>query len=241
MKTRLYGINIAAEILKQRKRQIFNAFVIKDTQNPRIREILSSLAKIKVPVHFCQEDMLNRMMPNANHQGIILEVEPIKYLSVDEALSMEKEIKKTVWVGIDSITDPMNLGSIIRTSVSFGVSAIIIPDKRTINITPTVEKASSGAVQSVNIVSVVNLNQTIIKLKQKGFWIYGTDKTGTPITNIRFSFPLLLVLGSEGRGMHLKTLQHCDEVAFIPQKGEVESLNVSVAAGICLWEISKKL
>jgi 23S rRNA (guanosine2251-2'-O)-methyltransferase len=239
-KTKLYGINTASEILKQRKRQIFNVYVSKDTKNPRIREILSALAKIKVPVHFCEQSILDRMLPNTNHQGIIFEVEPIKYFSVDEALSTEKEIKKTVWVGIDSITDPMNLGSIIRSAACFKVSAIIIPQKRTIGITPAVEKSASGAVQTINIISVVNLNQTIISLKQKGFWIYGTDKSGTPITNIRFSFPLLLVLGSEGSGMHFKTLKHCDEVVSVPQKGGVESLNVSVAAGICLYVIGEQ-
>lgn len=237
-KTKIYGINTAGEILKQGKRQIFNAYISKDTKNPRIREILSLLAKIKAPVHFCEQSILDRMLPNTNHQGIVLEAEQIKYLSVEEALSMEKNIKKTVWVGIDSITDPMNLGSIIRSAACFNVSAIILPEKRTTGITPAVEKSASGAVQVINIISVVNLNQTIIRLKQKGFWIYGTDKSGTPIRNTRLTFPLLLVLGSEGRGMHLKTLEHCDEVLSIPHAG-VESLNVSVAAGICLYEIAK--
>jgi 23S rRNA (guanosine2251-2'-O)-methyltransferase len=135
----------------------------------------------------------------------------------------------------------MNLGAIIRSAACFGVSAIILPERRTVGLTPSAQKTASGAIEKVDMVEVCNLNQTIIELKKKNFWIYGADMSGKPVDKVDFAFPVFVIIGSEGEGMHKKTMEHCDAMISIPQKGGVESLNASVAAGVLFYEISKKL
>lgn len=227
--------------MKAGKRKVLRMYVSKGELEGKAKDIVCLAGKSGVPVDFVEPRSLERLSQGGNHQGVILEVEPLKTLSLVDALSLVKEPKKTVWAGLDGITDPMNLGAIIRSAACFGVSTVVIPERRSVGLTPAAQKAASGAIERVDVVEVVNLNQTILELKKRNFWIYGADMKGKPADKVDFAFPVFLVIGSEGEGLHRKTREHCDELVSIPQKGGVESLNASVAAAVMFYEISKKL
>jgi len=237
----LYGANTAEEILKSGRRKVYRLYVSEGSLEGKAKLIVSMARKAGCPVDFMNPRSLDHMAKGGNHQGVILEVEPVQTLSLSEALARIKDPKRTVWAGVDGITDPMNLGAIIRSAACFGVSAIILPERRTVGLTPSAQKTASGAIEKVDMVEVGNLNQTIIELKKKNFWIYGADMKGKPVDKMDFAFPIFMLIGSEGEGLHQKTMEHCDELISIPQKGGVESLNASVAAGVLFYEISKKL
>jgi 23S rRNA (guanosine2251-2'-O)-methyltransferase len=237
----LYGANTAEEILKSGKRRVYRLYVSERESGGKAKAIISMARRAGCPVEFMNPRNLDHMSKGGNHQGVILEVEPVQTFSLSEALARIKDPGKTVWAGLDGITDPMNLGAIIRSAACFGISAVILPERRTAGITPSAQKTASGAIEKVDIVEVGNLNQTILELKKKNFWVYGADMKGKPADKIDFAFPVLLLIGSEGEGLHQKTMEHCDELVSIPQKGGVESLNASVAAGVIFYEISKRL
>lgn len=237
----LYGANTAEEILKSGRRKVHRLYVSEGSLEGKAKIIVSLARKAGCPVEFMNPRSLDHMSKGGNHQGVILEVEPVQTLSLAEALGRITDPKKTVWAGVDGITDPMNLGAIIRSAACFGVSAVILPERRTVGLTPSAQKAASGAIEKVDMVEVGNLNQTVIELKKKNFWIYGADMKGKQLDKVDFAFPALILIGSEGEGLHQKTMEHCDELVSIPQKGGVESLNASVAAGVIFYEISKKL
>jgi 23S rRNA (guanosine2251-2'-O)-methyltransferase len=237
----LFGLNTALEIVKAGKRKIYRLIISRGEQDKKVHELVTLARARGAAVEFSEPAVLEKLAKGGNHQGVILETEPVKKLDITEALAFETDLKKTVWAALDGITDPMNLGAIIRSAACFGVSAIIIPERRSVGVTPTVQKAASGALEKVNIVECVNLNQTILALKEKGFWVYGADMNGKRLDKTDFALPALVIIGSEGSGMHLKTREHCDEVVSIAQKGGVESLNASAAAAVLFYEISKKL
>lgn len=237
----LYGINTAEEILKAGRRRVLRLLISRGEKGPRVNALASLARGAGVPVDFCDPRQLEKLAGGGNHQGVLLEAEPAGKLTVDDALGLEKDLKNTVWAGLDGITDPMNLGAIIRSAACLGVSAVVLPERRSAGLNAAAQKTASGAVERVNVVEVVNLNQTIIKLKEKGFWIYGMDMGGKPLPQVDFTLPAFVVIGSEGEGLHQKTREHCDEIVSIPQKGGVESLNASNAAAVVFYELSKKL
>lgn len=237
----LFGINTAEEVLRAGRRRVLRLAVLRGEGGPRIKALTGLARSLGVAVEFCDQRVLAKLAAGGNHQGVVIEAEPLKKLSLDEALALEGDLKKTVWAGLDGITDPMNLGAIIRSAACFGVSTVVLPERRSAGLTPAAQKTASGAAERVNVVEVVNLNQTIIMLKEKGFWTYGLDMGGKPLPRVDFALPAFIVIGSEGEGLHQKTGEHCDELVSIPQKGGVESLNASNAAAVAFYELSKKL
>lgn len=260
----IFGIHPAAEILKTGRRKIFRVLLSAlhpqthqkqavpqggaAKQSPqgeragaagrgRFAEIIDAARKLDIPVSMVDERELAALAKGGNHQGVVLEVETPRLVSLDDALEAEKDPKNAVWVGLDEITDPMNLGAILRSAACLGASTVVLPQRRTVGLTPTVQKASSGAIETLNLVSVVNLNQTVLKLKKKGFWVYGADMSGKPLPEVDFTRPVFLLIGSEGKGLHEKTRTHCDELVSIPQGGGVESLNAASACAVILYEI----
>ena len=172
------------------------------------------------------------------HQGIIIEVDDIKTYSFEEVIpSISKQYPLIVI--LDHIEDPHNFGAIIRSCESFGVDAIIIPNDRSVDITSTVVKTSTGTVDKVKIIKVPNLNMTINKLKKNGYWIVGTDMEGVDYTTIDYQDKIAIVIGNEGKGISRLVSENCDYLAKIPMVGTVNSLNASVACGIFLSEINR--
>jgi 23S rRNA (guanosine2251-2'-O)-methyltransferase len=236
----VFGINTVEEILKNSTRRI-HRLIVENTSGSRLMHLIKLANKKKIGVQFTHKRLMDKLTNQANHQNIILEVDDVNYYSLDEAINMDKSKKDIIWLCLDSITDPQNFGSIIRTSVCMGVSVIIFCENRSVRVTPSVEKIASGAVEKIKFVKVININQSLIYLKENNFWIYGSDVKGIDVRDIRFNFPLVLVMGSEGEGIHQKTKEHCDELIKIPQIADFDSLNVSIATALCLYEIRRRI
>lgn len=185
---------------------------------------------------------LDHITDNARHQGIAIQVSAYVYADLDELIASAKE-KSTqpVIVIADGITDPQNLGAIIRTAAALGAQALVIPQRRAVGITSTVAKVAAGTLETLPVARVINLNRALEKIKEAGFWVYGamTD-SGNAIHKTKFSGAIALVIGAEGEGLSLSVQKNCDFLVSIPLEGKVESLNASVATGMALYEIFRQ-
>ncbi|MBQ8193137.1 MAG: 23S rRNA (guanosine(2251)-2'-O)-methyltransferase RlmB [Bacilli bacterium] len=229
----IYGKNVALEKLNSKSK--INKIYLSSKFNDR--EILSLIEKRNISTKLLDNRELDRMCKGL-HQGIILEVEDIKTYTFEEVIpNIDKEYPLIVI--LDHLEDPHNLGAIIRSSEAFGVDAIILPNDRSVQITSTVVKTSVGTIEKMKIVKVPNLNNTIKKLKDYGYWIVGTDMEGEDYTSIDYKTKIAIVIGNEGKGISRLVSENCDYLAKIPMKGTVNSLNASVACGIFLSEITR--
>lgn len=184
---------------------------------------------------------LSQLTQGGIHQGIVAQVAPYSYWELEDLLTQAQQTTDPVLVIADGIEDPHNLGAIIRTAEALGVQGLIIPQRRAVGVTSTVMKVSAGALENLAIARVVNLNQAIIKLKEAGFWIYGTTAdTDTLLHETNFSGSVALVVGSEGKGLSQLTEKNCDQLVAIPLVGKTPSLNASVATAIALYEIFRQ-
>ena len=184
---------------------------------------------------------LSQLTQGANHQGIAAQISPYKYWELTKLIERAKQSSDPVIVIIDGIEDPHNLGAIIRTAEALGAEGMVIPQRRAAGVTSTVMKVAAGALENLAIARVVNLNQAIVKLKEAGFWIYGTTAdTDTMLHQTNFSGAVGLVVGSEGKGLSQLTEKNCDQLVAIPLAGKTPSLNASVAAAIALYEVFRQ-
>ena len=228
----VYGKNVVNEILNSNKK-IYKVFL---DNNFKDEEIINKLNKLNLKKFHIDKNKLDKMCNNSANQGIALDIEEYEYLDIK---SIENDNNSNYVVMLDSIEDPHNFGAIIRTCECAGVNYIIIPKNRSVSVNSTVYKTSAGAINNVKIVEVVNLNNTIKKLKDLGYWIYGADMSGKDFRSIDFSGKTCLVIGSEGHGLKHIVHEACDEIVSLPMKGKINSLNASVAAGILIYEIMK--
>lgn len=187
---------------------------------------------------------LGYLATGGNHQGIVAQVAPHDYLELDELITRAKAASdRPVIVVLDGITDPQNLGSIVRTAEALGAQGIVIPQRRAVGITSTVLKVAAGALEHLPVARVVNLSRALAQLKEAGFWIYGTTaESKQAIYDVKFTDrePVVLVIGSEGDGLGLLTQKSCDHLVSIPLSGKTPSLNAANAAAMCLYEISRQ-
>lgn len=185
---------------------------------------------------------LSQMVDGANHQGVVAQVAPYSYLPLAELIERAKSTaENSVIVVGDGITDPHNLGAIIRTAESLGTQGMVIPQRRSVGVTSTVAKVAAGALETFPIARVINLSRALEELKEAGFWIYGTvADSGKLLHTLEISGPVVLVVGSEGEGLSLLTQKHCDFLISIPLSGKTPSLNASVAASMCLYEVYRQ-
>lgn len=225
---RVYGKNAAKEIIG--KENVKKAYISKKFKE---QEIIDELRKKRIPIKFMEKELLNKI-EKGNHQGIILETEDYNYSSLDE---IEKE---NVIIMLDHLEDPHNFGAIIRTVEAAGYKSIIIPKDRSVEVNATVIKTSVGTIENVKIAKVNNLVNTIKELKNKGYWIIGTDMEGDNYKSIDYTGKIVIIIGNEGKGISRLVKENCDFIASIPMKGKVNSLNASVAAAILIYEVMDK-
>ncbi len=185
---------------------------------------------------------LDRITDNGRHQGIAVQVSAYEYADLDELLvSIKEKTTQPVIVIADGITDPHNLGAIIRSAAALGAQALVIPQRRAAGITATVAKVAAGTLEILPVARVVNLNRALEQIKEAGFWVYGTmTDSGNAIHKTKFSGAIALVIGAEGEGLSLSIQKNCDFIVSIPLEGKVESLNASVATGMALYEIFRQ-
>ena len=220
----VFGKNVLLMMNPKEIKKVYISNAIKD------EEIKKFLTKNKVHYVVTSNDVLNKMCQK-NHQGVVIEREEYQYFSLNDIKNEE------FLLILDHLEDPHNFGAIIRTAEAAGVKSIIIPKDRSVSVNDTVIKTSVGTTANVKIIKVTNLVDTIKKLQQQGYFIYGTDMLGKDCREVDFSGKKVLIIGNEGKGMSSLVRTHCDEMIKIPMNGEVNSLNASVAAGILLFKM----
>ena len=234
----LIGRNAVTEALKS-DREIDTLILMRNNNNPALSR-LASMAKEKgAVVKEVDSKKLDFMCGGANHQGVAAYVAAHEYSSIDEIFAYAEEKGEAPFIVVcDEIEDPHNLGAIIRTAECAGVHGVIIPKRRSASLNFTVGKTSAGALEYMRVARVSNLASTIDELKEKGCWVYGADMDGTDYKKTDFSGAVVLVIGSEGKGIGKLIRQKCDAIVSLPMKGNINSLNASVAAGILMYEVS---
>lgn len=233
MQQYIYGKNIVYDKLKKKDSDIIEIFVLKN----RHKDIISLAKSLKIKVSEIDKSKMDRDF-KGNHQGAVALVADYKYYQLEDLIS-DKEYPLILL--LDQLEDPHNFGAIIRSAAAVGVDGIIILDRRSVSVTPTVSKIAAGAIDSVKIAKVNNLKRALDTLKEKGYWVVGSDlKDSVPYTDIDYKMKTVLVMGSEGKGMSRLVREACDFIAQIPIENNVESLNVSVATGVLLYEILRQ-
>lgn len=227
----VYGKNVVNEVLKNKKR-IIEAYVYNNFSD---ETILNRIKKTNAHISYLDKHEIDKMI-DGNHQGIVLKVEDYKYADIEELINIKKE---PLLVILDHLEDPHNFGAIIRTCEAAGVDGIIIPKNRSVEVNSTVMRTSVGALENVKIAQVTNLKQTITRLKEKGFWVYGTDMEGAEYDETDYSGKTVIIIGSEGFGMTRIIRDACDYIVSIPMRGKINSLNASVAAALVIYQATK--
>ena len=231
----IYGKNPVIEAINAKK--AIKVFLVSNFSD---QKILSLIKNNKVPVSYIAPNEMDKMSNNGVHQGIGAELKPYQTFSLEEIIYKAKKKDKKIIVMLDGIEDPHNLGAILRSADVFEACGIILPKHNSVGLNATVAKTSAGAINYVPVAIVNNLNQAIATLKQEGYWIVSTDGSATiSYSSIKYDFPVVVVIGSEGKGVSSLVLKNSDYIVKIPQFGHVNSLNASVAAGILLAEVHK--
>lgn len=234
------GKNPVLEAIKS-SREINKIWIGEGSQRGAMQPIIKAAKENGIIVQFVPKKKLAEMV-EGNHQGVVAQVAAYQYYELDELFKRaESRGEDPFFLILDEIEDPHNLGSIMRTADASGVHGIIIPKRRSVGLTTTVAKASTGAIEHVPVVRVTNIARTIDELKEKGVWIAGTDALGKmDYREIDGSLPIALIIGSEGKGISRLHKEKCDFLLQLPMKGHVTSLNASVAAALLMYEIYRK-
>jgi 23S rRNA (guanosine2251-2'-O)-methyltransferase len=228
---KVMGINSVVEALKSGN--VNKIFVLKDTTNPRIKEIVALAKKKKIPVVYTPQ------LPK-DARGVMAEISPIKYKDVDTIV--DKCVREGSFIlFLDSVEDPQNMGAIMRSAEFFGCAGVVIPKRRCVQVNETVAKVSAGAVFHLDIARVENLANTLKKLKKFGITVVGADLDGEPLRNVDLSPPLAIVVGGEDKGLSKPVKKQCDFIAKIEGYGKINSLNLSVAGAIIMYEFRRRL
>ena len=231
----IYGINPVVEALRA-GRPMDRILISKGTGGGRLQEIIDSARKRGVSVRFEPRQALDRVAGTASHQGAVALSAAREYVDID-AIAADAQLL----VLLDGVEDPHNLGAIIRTAHAAGADGVVIPERRAAGLTETVAKAAAGALEHLAVGRITNINRTLDDLKKRGYWVYGLDAGGDQdYDQVEYMQPSAIVLGGEGKGLHEQVRRRCDFLVRIPMAGKISSLNVSVAAGIVLFEWKRR-
>ena len=233
------GINPVLEALVAQERHFDHVVVAKGVRSRRVAEALSRAGRLGVPLRFESREALDRLSGGVNHQGVIAVVSPKRLTDLDGVLTDAKH--PPLVVVLDGVEDPRNLGAILRTCEAAGADGVVLPERRSAPLSETVARASAGAIEHVQIARAPNLSAALDTLKERGLWVVGFDAAGTERWDgVDLTGPVAIVLGGEGRGMRRLVREKCDHLVSLPLFGHVSSLNVSVAAGIALYEVIRQ-
>jgi 23S rRNA (guanosine2251-2'-O)-methyltransferase len=214
--------------------------VAKERHDLRLQRVIEECRRIAVPVRFLPRVELDRMAGTGAHQGVVAITSAKQYTDLDDVLAAKRGQYSLVVV-LDGVEDPHNLGAVLRTADAAGADGVVIPERRAAGITGTVAKASAGASEYLPVAKVTNISRTLEDLKAKGLWIAGLDERGPQsYDKVDYKMDCAIVLGAEGKGLHDLVKRKCDFLVSIPMLGKVPSLNVSVAAGVMLYEVARQ-
>ena len=234
------GRNAVLEAFRAGK-TIDKLFVLDGCQDGPVKSILREAKKTDTIINFVDKERLDRLANSGHHQGVVAQAAAYEYAEVEDILNAAKEKGEAPFIFIlDEIEDPHNLGAIIRTANLCGAHGVIIPKRRAVGLTATVAKTSAGAVNYTPVAKVTNIANTIEELKKEGKWFVCADMDGQTMYDLNLTGPIGLVIGYEGAGVSRLVKEKCDFTASIPMKGDIDSLNASVAAGVLAYEIVRQ-
>jgi 23S rRNA (guanosine2251-2'-O)-methyltransferase len=239
------GIHSVGALLKLAPERFIELWLLKGREDDRLMPIINLAKKYGIAIQMVHRKVLDDKSEGEQHQGVLARVKPGKTYTeadIDDIyLAAEKAEQTPFFLILDGVTDPHNLGACLRNADAAGVQAIIVPKDNAAKITAVVRKVAVGAAETVPLVQVTNLSRTMKQLQQMGVWIIGTaGETDTCLYDVKLAGPMALVMGAEGKGMRRLTRENCDQLVKLPMAGSVSSLNVSVATGICLFEIVRQ-
>ena len=234
------GRNAVLEAFRSGK-PVDKLFVLDGCQDGPVRTIVREAKKHDTLVQFVDKERLTQLSQTGRHQGVIAYTAAYEYAQVEDMLALAKERGEDPFlILLDDIEDPHNLGAIIRTANLAGAHGVIIPKRRAVGLTATVAKTSAGAINYTPVAKVANLTKTMKELKEKGLWFVCADMGGETMYKLNLTGPIGLVIGNEGEGVSRLVKETCDFVASIPMKGDIDSLNASVATGVLAYEIVRQ-
>ena len=234
------GRNAVLEAFRSGK-PVDKLFVLDGCQDSPVRTIVREAKKHDTLVQFVDKERLTQLSQTGRHQGVIAYTAAYEYAQVEDMLALAKERGEDPFlILLDDIEDPHNLGAIIRTANLAGAHGVIIPKRRAVGLTATVAKTSAGAINCTPVAKVTNLTKTMKELKEKGLWFVCADMGGESMYKLNLTGPIGLVIGNEGEGVSRLVKETCDFVASIPMKGDIDSLNASVATGVLAYEIVRQ-
>ncbi len=234
------GRNAVLEAFRSGK-PIDKLFVLDGCQDGPVRTIVREAKKHDTLLQFVSKERLSQLSETGRHQGVLAYAAAYEYAQVEDMLKLAEEKGEDPFlILLDNIEDPHNLGAIIRTANLCGAHGVIIPKRRAVGLTATVAKTSAGALNYTPVAKVTNLKKTMEELKEKGLWFVCADMDGETMYRLNLAGPIGLVIGNEGEGVSRLVKETCDFVAGIPMKGEIDSLNASVAAGVLAYEIVRQ-
>jgi 23S rRNA (guanosine2251-2'-O)-methyltransferase len=242
MKTLITGIHAVESALKNDSDNISQVWIAENKRNQRVKELINHAQKRGLIAHRADMAMLDKLAKTRQHQGVVAEYNaPASYNEDDLLTLLEKLDEPPLLLVLDGVTDPHNLGACLRTAEGAGAHAVIAPKDNAVGLTPAARKVASGAAETVPFVQVTNLVRSMEKIKKLGIWFIGTsDKAHCDLYTQNFKTPTAIVMGAEGKGLRRLTEEHCDELISIPMAGKISSLNVSVATGVCLYEVVRQ-
>ena len=234
------GRNAVLEAFRSGK-TIDKLFVLDGCQDGPVKSIIREAKKTDTIINFVDKERLDRLAGTGHHQGVVAQAAAYEYAEVEDILKAAKDKGEAPFIFIlDEIEDPHNLGAIIRTANQAGAHGVIIQKRRAVGLTATVAKTSAGAINYTPVAKVTNISKTIEDLKKQGMWFVCADMDGTTMYDLNLTGPIGLVIGNEGSGVGRLVKEKCDFVASIPMKGDIDSLNASVAAGVLAYEIVRQ-
>ncbi|WP_017444318.1 23S rRNA (guanosine(2251)-2'-O)-methyltransferase RlmB [Gayadomonas joobiniege] len=239
----IYGIHALEAMLVNSPERVIEVFCLKGRNDDRVNHIINQLRKNGISVQFCQRKALDDKSRGEQHQGVVARVKAAPQLTENDLSELLESLQRPAFLLVlDGVTDPHNIGACLRTADAAGVDAVIVPKDKSGGLTAVAKKVACGAAETVPFIQVTNLARTLKDIQQQGVWVVGTAGEATQtLHEFKFTGATALVMGAEGSGMRRLTRETCDELISIPMAGQVSSLNVSVATGVCLFEMRRQL
>lgn len=237
----LYGLHAMQAVLENEPERVLEVLVLKGRDDDRLKQVINQARRFGISVQFCQRKVLDDKVNGEQHQGVVARAKPARVMDeADLDAILERNDEPFILV-LDGVTDPHNIGACLRTADAAGVQALVVPKDKSAGLTATARKVACGAAESIPLIQVTNLSRTLKHLQDKGVWVIGTaGEAEQLIYDVKLTGPTALVMGAEGKGMRRLTRENCDELVKLPMAGAVSSLNVSVATGVCLYEIVRQ-
>jgi 23S rRNA (guanosine2251-2'-O)-methyltransferase len=237
----IYGLHAMTAIIDREPERLIELFVLKGREDERLAYIIDEAKRHDIGIQFCQRKTLDDKCNGEQHQGVVARAKPGKVLDEHDLDNILKNQSSPFLLVLDGVTDPHNLGACLRTADAAGVHAVIVPKDKSAALSPTVRKVACGAAEAIPLIQVTNLSRTLKAMQDAGVWIVGTaGEADQSIYACKLIGPMALVMGAEDKGLRRLTRENCDELIKLPMAGSVSSLNVSVATGVCLYEIVRQ-